>query len=95
MIAGDDEITAAWLTVLLREGGSLPYGTVVDVAAQRVGVPSVRLTNPAARHGHLTAAALPVALSEDVQSGRVGTGATVCLAACGAGFAWGAAVVTL
>jgi len=36
-----------------------------------------------------------VALSEDVASGALAAGATVCLAAAGAGFAWGAAVVTL
>jgi 3-oxoacyl-[acyl-carrier-protein] synthase-3 len=68
---------------------------VAETAAKRLGVPSARLDIPAARHGHLTAAALPVALSEEVSSGRLGPGATVCLAASGAGFAWGAAVLTL
>ncbi len=68
---------------------------VAESTAKTLGIGRDRLSVPSAVHGHLTAAALPVALSEAVGSGRLGVGATVCLAACGAGFAWGAAVVTL
>jgi 3-oxoacyl-[acyl-carrier-protein] synthase-3 len=68
---------------------------VAETVGARLGISSSRLNVPATRHGHLTAAALPVALSEEVAAGRLGAGATVCLAASGAGFAWGAAVVTL
>jgi len=68
---------------------------VAEGSGRRLGIPSSRVNVPAARHGHLTAAALPVALSEEVAAGQLGPGATVCLAASGAGFAWGAAVVTL
>jgi len=68
---------------------------VGEAVGRRLGIESGRLNVPAARHGHLTAAALPVALSEEVAQGSLGPGATVCLAAAGAGFAWGAAVVTL
>ncbi len=68
---------------------------VGESVGRRLGVGSSRLSVPAPRHGHLTAASLPVALSEEVAAGSLGAGATVCLAACGAGFAWGAAVVTL
>lgn len=67
----------------------------VREAAAQLGIPESRLSNPAARYGHLTAAALPVALSEDLAGGRIAAGATVCLAAAGAGFTWGAAVVRL
>jgi len=68
---------------------------VAEAVGKRLEIPLSALNIPAARHGHLTAAALPVALSEDIESGALGSGATVCLAASGAGFAWGAAVVTL
>jgi 3-oxoacyl-[acyl-carrier-protein] synthase-3 len=68
---------------------------VGESVGRRLGVASSRLNIPAARYGHLTGAALPVALSEEVAAGSLGAGATVCLAACGAGFAWGAAVLTL
>jgi 3-oxoacyl-[acyl-carrier-protein] synthase-3 len=68
---------------------------VAETVGVRLGVEASRLNVPAARHGHLTAAALPVALSDEVARGALGAGATVCLAACGAGFAWGATVITL
>lgn len=68
---------------------------VAETVAKRLGVEGSRLNVPAARYGHLTAAALPVALSDEVERGSLGAGATVCLAASGAGFAWGATVITL
>jgi 3-oxoacyl-[acyl-carrier-protein] synthase-3 len=68
---------------------------VAERVGARLGIAPDRLNIPASRHGHLTAAALPVALSEEVAAGTLGAGATVCLAAFGAGFAWGAVVVTL
>jgi len=68
---------------------------VGDDAARTLGVPPSRFINATAAHGHLTAASLPVALSEARTVGRIGAGDRVCLAACGAGFAWGAAVLTL
>ncbi len=71
------------------------FPEVAASVATRLAVAPSRLNVPAARYGHLTAAALPVALSEEVIRGSLGAGATVCLAACGAGFTWGAAVITL
>ncbi|HVO24711.1 MAG TPA: ketoacyl-ACP synthase III [Candidatus Margulisiibacteriota bacterium] len=68
---------------------------VAETVAKGLNVASSRLNIPGARHGHLTAAALPTALSEEVVAGTLGGGDTVCLAAAGAGFAWGAAVLTL
>jgi 3-oxoacyl-[acyl-carrier-protein] synthase-3 len=68
---------------------------VVERSAASLGVRGARLIDAGAAHGHLTAATLPVALSEAIDSGRLGRGATVCLAACGAGYAWGAAVLEL
>lgn len=68
---------------------------VASDVGERLGVPEDKLDVPSARHGHLTAAALPVALSEALIKGTVAKGAVVGLAACGAGFAWGAAIVEL
>lgn len=64
-------------------------------AAAALGLPPERVIDAGAAHGHLTAATLPVALSEALASGRLTRGARVCLAACGAGYAWGAAVLRL
>jgi 3-oxoacyl-[acyl-carrier-protein] synthase-3 len=68
---------------------------VVERSAAALGIPTGRLIAAGETHGHLTAAALPVALSEACAAGRVAAGARVCLASCGAGYAWGAAVMTL
>ncbi len=68
---------------------------ISERCAAIAGVPSARLIDAGAAHGHLSAATLPVALSEALTSGRLGPGARICLAACGAGYAWGAAVVRL
>jgi 3-oxoacyl-[acyl-carrier-protein] synthase-3 len=68
---------------------------VVERSAAALRLPNAKVIAAGGRHGHLTAASLPVALSEARAAGRVGAGARVCLAACGAGYAWGAAVLTL
>lgn len=68
---------------------------VVGRCAATLGIGGAALIDAGAAHGHLTAATLPVALSEALASGRLGRGARVCLAACGAGYAWGAAVLRL
>ncbi|MEO8603533.1 MAG: 3-oxoacyl-[acyl-carrier-protein] synthase III C-terminal domain-containing protein [bacterium] len=64
-------------------------------AAADLGLASSRVIDAGAAHGHLTAATLPVALSEALASGRLAAGARVCMATCGAGYAWGAAVLKL
>jgi 3-oxoacyl-[acyl-carrier-protein] synthase-3 len=68
---------------------------VVERAAQALSLPAARVIDAGAAHGHLSAATLPVALSEALASGRLAPGARVCLATCGAGYAWGAAVLRL
>ena len=45
------------------------------------------------RYGNTTAASIPIALSEAYQEGRVKKGDVVTLAAFGAGFTWGSALV--
>ncbi len=62
-------------------------------AAAALEVAPERVIDAGAAHGHLSAATLPVALSEALASGRLARGGRVCLAACGAGYAWGAAVL--
>lgn len=68
---------------------------VAEDAATALGVPSSRLRVAGVEHGHLTAASLPVALSEALEAGVLAAGARVCLATCGAGYTWGAAVLEL
>ncbi|HSP98518.1 MAG TPA: 3-oxoacyl-[acyl-carrier-protein] synthase III C-terminal domain-containing protein [Candidatus Dormibacteraeota bacterium] len=68
---------------------------VTERCAATLGLAGDAWIDAGAAHGHLTAATLPVALSESLASGRIGRGARVCLAACGAGANWGAAVLRL
>lgn len=68
---------------------------VAAAAAATLQIAGDRFINAGSAHGHLTAATLPIALSEALAAGRVRSGQTICLAACGAGFAWGAAVLTV
>jgi 3-oxoacyl-[acyl-carrier-protein] synthase-3 len=71
------------------------FPRVVERSAAALGIPHAKLIDAGSAHGHLSAATLPVALSEARAAGRIDAGARVCLAACGAGYAWGAAVLTL
>jgi len=68
---------------------------VADESAKALSLPSSKWIVAGASEGHLTAASLPVALSKAMEDGRLGAGSRVCLATCGAGFAWGAALLTL
>jgi 3-oxoacyl-[acyl-carrier-protein] synthase-3 len=71
------------------------FPEVAEDAARSLALPKSKVINAGEKHGHLTAATLPLALGEAIDGGAVGKGARVCLAACGAGFTWGAAVLTL
>ena len=45
------------------------------------------------KYGNTTAASVPIALSEAWEEGKIKTGDLVCLAAFGAGFTWGSALI--
>ncbi|GBD25751.1 3-oxoacyl-[acyl-carrier-protein] synthase 3 [bacterium HR30] len=69
------------------------FPEVAQDAARVLGLPKESVWIPSEDYGHLGAAALPVAVSKLVETGSLGAGAVVCLAACGSGFAWGGAVL--
>ncbi len=69
------------------------FPEVAADAARALDLADDRFIVAGAEYGHLTAASLPVALDRARAAGRVASGARVCLAACGAGYAWGAAVL--
>jgi 3-oxoacyl-[acyl-carrier-protein] synthase III len=66
---------------------------ISDAVAARLGVPAEKVFQNIQRYGNTTAASIPIALAEAEQQGRVKPGDLVVLAAFGAGFAWGAAVL--
>ncbi len=66
---------------------------ISDAVAGRLGVPKEKVYQNIQRYGNTTAASIPIALAEARQLGRIHPGDVVVLAAFGAGFAWGAAVL--
>jgi 3-oxoacyl-[acyl-carrier-protein] synthase-3 len=66
---------------------------IADAVGQRLGLPPEKVFQNIQRYGNTTAASIPIALAEAVAEGRLKRGDLVVLAAFGAGFAWGAAVI--
>ncbi len=64
-----------------------------QMVAMEFGLREEQVVNNIDRYGNTTAASIPLALYEAVRDGRVQPGMLVCLAAFGAGFTWGAALV--
>ena len=68
---------------------------ILEKIGDSVGLPRDKMMVNLDRYGNTTAASVPLALDEARRQGRVKSGDLVCLAAFGAGFAWGAALVRL
>lgn len=69
-------------------------GRIVEAAAAALGVPPERVALDADRVGNTSAASIPLALARAEGEGRLRPGARVVLAAFGAGFVWGAGVIS-
>jgi 3-oxoacyl-[acyl-carrier-protein] synthase-3 len=68
---------------------------ILEKIADSVKLPREKMMVNLDRYGNTTAASIPLALDEAKQQGRVKAGDLVCLAAFGAGFAWGASILRL
>ncbi len=66
---------------------------ILDAVARRVGIAPEKVFVNLERYGNMSAATVPVALAEALESGRVGPGAAVLLTAFGAGLTWCAHLV--
>ncbi len=64
-----------------------------QLVGRRLGLPEEKMAHNIERYGNTTAATLPTMLAEDVESGQLGSGMRILLAAFGSGFTWGAAIV--
>ncbi len=82
--------TPADLDLLIPHQANLRISQLVAMGLE---LPEEKVFNNIQRYGNTTAASIPIALHEAVQQGRVKPGALVCLAAFGAGFTWGAALM--
>ena len=66
---------------------------ILDAVARRVGIAPEKVFINVERYGNMSAATVPVALAEAVESGRVAPGAHLLLPAFGAGLTWCAHLV--
>lgn len=65
---------------------------ILDATAERVGLPAERMASVIGRFGNTTAATLPLALQDVLESGRVKRGDLVIFTAVGAGFTVGSSL---
>lgn len=66
---------------------------IIQAVAERLGVDRERMYCNIQRYGNTSAASIPIALDEAMQTGRIHAGDVVVLNACGGGLTWGAAVI--
>jgi 3-oxoacyl-[acyl-carrier-protein] synthase III len=82
--------TVADLDLLIPHQANLRISQMVAMGLE---LPPEKVFNNIERYGNTTAASIPLALYEAREQGLVREGALVCLAAFGAGFTWGAALL--
>jgi 3-oxoacyl-[acyl-carrier-protein] synthase-3 len=66
---------------------------ILRAVAERLALPAERVLDVVGRYGNTSAASVPIALADAEAAGRLRCGATVLVAAFGAGFVWGAGVL--
>lgn len=66
---------------------------IIDAMGRRLSLPRERIVVTVDRHANTSAASIPLALCDAVADGRIQRGDTLVMAAMGAGFTWGAALL--
>jgi 3-oxoacyl-[acyl-carrier-protein] synthase-3 len=66
---------------------------IIEATAKHAAIPMDKVYVNVDRYGNTSAASIPIALDEAVETGRIKDGSTVLLVAFGAGFTWGSMVV--
>jgi 3-oxoacyl-[acyl-carrier-protein] synthase III len=68
---------------------------IIEATAKHANIPMDKVYVNVDRFGNTSAASIPIALDEAIETGRIGEGSTVLLVAFGAGFTWGSMIVRL
>jgi 3-oxoacyl-[acyl-carrier-protein] synthase-3 len=68
---------------------------ISEMVAQRLGLKKEQVFNNIEKYGNTTAASIPLAIDEVRRTGRLKAGQLLCVAAFGAGFTWGSALIRL
>lgn len=66
---------------------------IIDSAINRLGLPAEKIFVNLQKYGNTSAASIPIALDEALQTGRVKKGDTILTVGFGAGLTWGAGVM--
>jgi 3-oxoacyl-[acyl-carrier-protein] synthase III len=66
---------------------------ITDAVASRLGLPEEKVYSNIAQHGNTSAASIPIALDECIQSGKIVEGDLVLMTAFGGGVTWGGTVI--
>lgn len=66
---------------------------IIQSVAERAGMPMDKVFVNIQKYGNTSAASIPIALAEAVETGRLEKGMLIGMVAFGAGFTWGAALV--
>jgi len=67
---------------------------ILNAVAKKLKIPTERVVLTVQDHGNTSAASVPLALDTAVRDGRIQRGDTLVLEAMGAGFTWGAVLMT-
>lgn len=68
---------------------------IISNVGEKLGLPEEKVIVSVDHHGNTSAASIPLALSENMESGKIKKGDLVILTAMGAGFTWGGAIIRL
>ena len=68
---------------------------IISNVGEKLGLPEEKVIVAVDHHGNTSAASIPLALSENMESGKIKKGDLVVLTAMGAGFTWGGAIIRL
>jgi 3-oxoacyl-[acyl-carrier-protein] synthase III len=84
------KLTGADIDVMIPHQANV---RIIEATAKHAGIPMEKVYVNVDRYGNTSAASIPIALDEALETGRIREGSTVLLVAFGAGFTWGAMVV--
>lgn len=68
---------------------------IIEGVGKKMNLPDEKVIVNLANHGNTSAASIPLALSENLESGKIKKGDLIVLTAMGGGFTWGGAVIRL
>jgi 3-oxoacyl-[acyl-carrier-protein] synthase-3 len=84
------KMTGADIDVMIPHQANI---RIIEATAKHANIPMEKVYVNVDRYGNTSAASIPIALDEALESGRIREGSNVLLVAFGAGFTWGAMVV--